>query len=91
MINGLFVKHDTWTNDWIYQDLLDSIECNGSNERDIIIFEAEENGGTFKMDLQCGSRDGLFETEQYFMIYDKSDTENLLEKLSAVVKNYPNP
>lgn len=89
MISGLYIKHDTWAVDWIYRDLIDSVECNGCGERVDIFIEAERNGGTFKMDLQCYDRDGRFETEQYFVIYDKSDVENLIEKLLPIAKHYP--
>lgn len=89
MFDGLYEKGDTWTNDWIYQDMLDSVDGSGSQEVFETINDAEENGAQFVMDLDCGSRDGSFEENDMFAIYDKSDLKRLVERLSDTLNNYP--
>lgn len=78
---GLMIKGDTWTNDWLYQDLLFNVEGGSSDEASDKLTDAEENGTSFKLDLDCGSRDGMFDEDQLFMVYEKSDIERLIESL----------
>lgn len=78
---GLMIKGDTWTNDWLYQDLLFNVEGESSDEASDKLTDAEENGTSFKLDLNCGSRDGMFDENQLFMVYEKSDIERLIEAL----------
>lgn len=80
---GLMIKGETWTNDWLYQDLLFNVEGNTSDEASEKLQDAEESGTSFKLDLNCGSRDGMFEEDQLFMVYEKSDIESLIEALKG--------
>jgi hypothetical protein len=88
MIEGLCQKTETWTHDWIYQDLIDSVESKDSGEFVDIMFAAEK-GGSFKMDLNCEERDGSFDELERFAIYNKEDLEQLVAELAEVLKNYP--
>jgi hypothetical protein len=88
MFNGLYIKGDTWTNDWIYQDLLEEVECNNDSEfADIML--AAEDGAEFTFDLNCGSRDGAFDDSDMFAIYDLRDLTPLINKLMDAMEEYP--
>jgi hypothetical protein len=85
VIHGLSIKGDTWTNDWLYQDLLFEVEGNDSGEVHETLCAAEEKGTSFKLDLNCGSRDGCFESDQLFMVYERSDVEALISALTVCI------
>lgn len=86
--DGLYEKGESLENDWYYADMIDNVDCNSSNERDSIIFAAEE-GAHFRMDLDCGSRDGVFEDSDMFAVYDANDLDRIIKKLSAIAGSYP--
>jgi hypothetical protein len=88
IIEGLYEKGDTWSDDWIYQSLLDSVDCNDSDEFANIMFAAEE-GSEFKMDLNCGERDGVFDDNDKFVVYDKKDLDKLVVRLIGSFNKYP--
>lgn len=85
IIDGLYQKGETWGNDWIYQDLLDEVDVESSAER-VDLFQAAEGGKEFRMDFECTSRDGMFEDEQLFMVYDNYDLDKLACRLILLKK-----
>lgn len=88
MIKGLYQKHKSYSNDWIYQDLLGNVDAEDSGEFADIMFNAEQ-GGKFTIDLDCVERDGGFEESNMFVIYDKEDLNKLVVHLSETLINYP--
>lgn len=88
VISGLFIKQESYSNDWNYQDMIDSVDCNSSEERADILFGAEyaEN---FRMDYYSIDRDGLFEEDQMFIVYDQDDMASLINRLMDTLENYP--
>lgn len=79
--DGLMVKYETLTNDWVYQDLLFNVAGETSEEASDTLTKAEENGASFRLDLHCGSRDGMYDDNQLFMVYEKEDVKRLIKKL----------
>lgn len=76
-------------NDWVYTNLISSVECNDSGEFSEIMMAAEESGSEFKLDVECGERDGFFEEDELFAVYDRDDLAKLHKRISTVLKNYP--
>lgn len=79
--DGLMVKYETLTNDWVYQDLLFNVDGESSEEASEKLTNAEEHGSSFRLDLHCGSRDGIYDDNQLFMVYEKEDVKRLIKKL----------
>jgi hypothetical protein len=79
--DGLMVKYETLTNDWVYQDLLFNVAGETSEEASEKLTDAEERGASFILDLHCGSRDGMYDDNQLFMVYEKEDVKRLIKKL----------
>ena len=48
------------------------------------IFFITKKGNSFELDLESGSRDGLFNKDDIFMIYEKTDLLNLINKLQSI-------
>jgi hypothetical protein len=80
MIDGLYQKVKSYENDWIYQDLLASVDANDDEEFSDIMFAAEE-GMEFSLDLECGERDGGFQDTDMFVLYGKADLDKLIIRL----------
>lgn len=81
---GLFYKDETLENDWFYQDLIFSKPTNISNSEEYLEhYEKAENNRdfNFELDLDCSERDGEFEENQMFLVYDKSDVKKLINAL----------
>jgi len=84
-IEGLYIKTDTWENDWIYEDLISCIDCFDTGEFLDICTKAENDSKyEFKLDLYCGERDSLFDPNDLFMIYSNTEVQNLINKLKEV-------
>lgn len=77
-------KGETWGSDFISAELTDNINCGSSEELDLILDKAEKDSNySITMDLECGGRDGFFEDEQLFAVYEQIDIDNLIEKLKT--------
>lgn len=74
---------DKWGNDWTYQDITEST-ANDSNEFIELMTNAEK-GFLFRFDLNCEERDGLYDEQALFAVYDKSDIEQLIKKLQSIL------
>ena len=91
MIEGLRIKDETISFkdiydgepfNYYYVDLIDSIDCEDSEEYLSIIDIDPLTGKEFRMDYNCADRDGY--DEGYFVIFDQSDVENLINTLIKV-------
>lgn len=86
------VKGATWETDFLYADLsAEAVACSGSEERDRLIYAAEHEGSNLKMDFDLYGRDGYFESEQLFAVWEKEDVLALVAKLNDCLSSdaYP--
>jgi len=86
---GLMVKQDTlyYENkpiDFLYDDLIGNIDVQNSDEFIDKLDEAEINKTSLTLDFDCTERDGLYEDEQMFAIYEKNDLKCFIEKLKTI-------
>lgn len=81
---SLQVKGETWEADFISAELTDNIECDSSEEEDLILAMAEKDSSySIPLTVECGGRDGLFNDEQLFAVYEQKDIDQLIEKLKG--------
>jgi hypothetical protein len=73
--------------DFFVQQLVDAIECGGSDDFFNKLEEAQINGVSLKMDFDCGGRDGCFEDDQLFAVWEKEDIEALINRLQKCIGN----
>lgn len=74
---GLCIKKESLYNDWYYQDLC-NIESFDSQERWDFIDDSLQNGTSYEIS-SSEMRDGFYENEDKFLVYEKKDLE-LLKK-----------
>lgn len=73
------IKHETWKNDWLYQSF-GWIEAQNSNEATDRLYEMQETGVSYPLDTSW-SRNGLFEEESIFLVYEPDDIDTMIESL----------
>jgi flavodoxin len=84
VISGLKIKKKTIYNqekeaiDYTYIDLIGNIECDGSDDFFEILENSNKNKINFNLDFEIEERDGMFDEEEMFCIYEKKDIERFL-------------
>lgn len=76
------IKGETWGSDFLVQQLADSIDCSGSGEFSDILFRAPISGESIPMDFESQGRDGCFNEDQLFAVWEPHDVEALIARLS---------
>jgi hypothetical protein len=75
----LCVKHDTMFGfdgraiDFRYQDGMEILADDTGEYLEVM--KNAEKGAPFSLDLNCGSRDGLFDADQLFVVFEQADLE----------------
>ena len=81
VFGDLSVKGETWQHDWLYSNITYNIDCVSSDDFSNKLDDAENNGASLQMDFDCFSRDGCFDRDQLFAVYEKDDIDGLIERL----------
>lgn len=84
----LSIKYDSWkeSNDFIYVGLNEFYHGDSSDSTDNKLDEMESTGINVPIDLNSSGRDGLFDDDQLFAVYDNDDIEHLISKLKECIK-----
>ena len=78
----LIFKGETIEYDFFVSSAVESaIEYSGSAEFGGLLDHAEETGESFKMDFETWERDGDFDENQLFAVWESADVLMLIEKL----------
>jgi hypothetical protein len=67
------------------QDLLMPVACFGSESLDRILDDGEIDGESFAIDLNCQGRDGCFDHDQLFLVWDRADVKALMARLQEAL------
>lgn len=95
VFTGLFVKGNTLYSgddpiDYIELSLIGNVEANDSGQLSDILFSAQEEKKSFKLDFDAYERDGLYEEEALYAVYEKEDINqliNTLQESSILINN----
>lgn len=72
--------------DFVVQDLFPWPEdCNDSSEWSDAIAAAFDGKETAPLDYECSARDGLFDQDQLFAVWDVEDTRRLVARLQKAL------
>jgi len=69
-----------WETDFLYDNIIGALESESSDEYSNKCVKMEA-GESVLMDFEATSREGLFEEEQLFAVYEKEDVEKLIKRL----------
>lgn len=81
----LMIKGETIGNDFIMQDIASAVKCNDSGEFAELCDHSAQYGVSLAMDFYCEERDGCFDEDQMFAVYERDDVLQLIERLKACV------
>lgn len=81
--DGLMVKADTWGDDWVCLNVQD-IEAFDSGENCARLDEMLEAGASYPMNDAYG-RDGYFDKDAVFLVYERDDLLKLQNLISAAL------
>ena len=96
LMGGLFCKTTgpDYGNDWVEQNLIgESGFPNGITDGgDALEYQLNlrDTFKDFRTDLECGCRDGMFDDNDCFVVWDKSDIKNLRDYLDECLKDEAN-
>lgn len=88
---GLYCKTsgDEYTNDWVEQDLIGEAGFPNDIKDGADAFEYQLNlrdtYQDFQTDLECAGRDGLYNEDDKFVVWDKNDITKLRDYLNSVL------
>jgi hypothetical protein len=86
MIKGASLFHDGTGNDFLYQPIVDAIECEDSDEF-IQKCDAAENGESVRFDFDCLGRDGFFDYDELYAVWERVDVEQLIDRLQEALSD----
>lgn len=89
LFGALQIKGDTMGDDFVSVEVASAIRCDGSDEFFDIMWRASsaEHLGreSIAMDLDAGSRDGLFDADQLFAVWERPELVALVNELSRAL------
>ena len=74
------------TKDFFYQSIADSIDHHDSGQFSNMLFESQETGKSMPMNFDVEGRDGCFEPNQLFAVWEPQDVEKLIARLQAAMQ-----
>lgn len=82
----LEIKHDTLgSNDYCYQQIVGALDAGNCGEWSRLLDDSRETGSSIPMDFDCLSRDGCFDDDQLFAVYEPADVEQLIDRLQQAL------
>lgn len=85
--DALMIKGETCaSNDWFEQEIGGNIVGTNNSEEFFTACEAMQRGETRAIDFDIQGRDGLFDNEQLFAVWDRDDVTNLIARLTLALE-----
>lgn len=90
IFDDMCIKGDTIYNDgepidFFYQRIHDSFDARDSGHESELIQLAEEHGASIPMDFDVEMRDGCFEHDQLYAVWENADVEALIKRLQRCI------
>ncbi len=77
IVTGFEIKGDSFSNDWYYRNLLGDVGGDSTTHE----YEDMEAGKSLPIRLDIEQRDGLFERDTMFLIYEPGDIKTLVKEI----------
>lgn len=85
-IGDMCIKGETWGNDFLYSSLY-NFDADDSGNWANKFDDALENGTSLEADFEIAQRDGLYEDDAVFLVYEKEDIKKLIELFNGVLND----
>lgn len=88
--SGLQIKNETIFDgdrpvDFFYEDLIGNVDADSSGDFFDILEKCEKDKSEFNLDFDCGSRDGLYEEDALYAVYNTDEIIALSNKISQCI------
>ena len=77
----LAIKGEQYIDDFIYQEINDSIVCTSDQDQLDSVRKAAKNNASLEMDFECMTRDGCYDKDQLFAVWEYKDLHGLMMRL----------
>ena len=77
----LHIKGETWETDFLTQSISDAIASTGTSDFMHQLDNAQQTGASVPMDFDNACRDGCFESDQLFAVWEPQDVAALITRL----------
>jgi len=81
----MLIKDETIEYDFFCSSIVDALELSETVSFSSMLSEAQETGDSLDMDFDICGRDGCFEKDQLFAVYENKDVKALIEKLKTCI------
>ena len=81
---GLFIKGDTLELDYIEMSLIGNVKSHDTG--DFLDKCEQPYGNSIPLDFECYGRNGCFEDDQLYAVYERVDVEDLIKTLEQAIK-----
>lgn len=81
----LEINGETWGNDFLTQQIVDAIAYADSGDFSDKLHLSQECGDSLRMDFDCQGRDGCFDDDQLFAVWEREDVLALIARLQGCV------
>jgi hypothetical protein len=81
----LTIKGESWEHDFLTQEIADAVKCSDSGEFADFCEDAARTGRSLELDLNSLGRDGCFDKDQMFAVWERKDVEALVERLRMCI------
>ena len=82
VFEDLQAKGETWEHDFLSQNITYWPDCTGEGDFSDKLFMSQEVGESVLMDFDSTGRDGCFDKDQLFAVYENLDIKMLIDKLN---------
>lgn len=83
---GTLVSRSDLRDDFLAQPISDAIEHGGSEDFSDKLCAAQVGGVSLAMDFQSLMRDGCFDNDQLFAVWERADVEALIARLQETLE-----
>lgn len=85
--DDMCIKGETWAhcNDFTYQAIASAVETKERQDLYDALFGVDGCPAQARMDFECMGRDGRFDADQMFAVWDAIDTMQLIKRLLDAV------
>ncbi|GLY59656.1 hypothetical protein Pcaca05_05140 [Pectobacterium carotovorum subsp. carotovorum] len=80
-VNGFFIKGDTVSGVDYYEQTIPDFDWNDTNDHFDKIKAAVDDGENLKLDVRTETRNGMFDKDQLYFVWDREDINTLIDRL----------
>ncbi len=77
--------------DWMYQDIAGSVDADSSEDMFDLLDRSHATGRSVPMDFDSLERDGMFDADQLFAVWEPADVQALIGRLQRALADAEAP